>query len=53
MTYMEKGSFKMYCEKCEKEFTRKTAFNDNTIEEYKNIYGTRCPYCHFLIKPEE
>ena len=43
----------MYCEKCEKEFTRKTAFNDNTIEEYKNIYGTRCPYCHFLIKPEE
>jgi len=42
----------MYCDKCDKEFTKRTVFNNKTIEEYKNIYGTRCPYCHFLIKPD-
>ena len=20
--------------------------------EYKNVYGTRCPYCHNLVSPE-
>lgn len=43
----------MFCLKCEKEFERKKFFYNNIIEEYNNVYGTRCPYCNSLIKPIE
>lgn len=43
----------MFCNNCEKEFERKKKYNNGILEEYKNVYGTRCPYCNSLIKPDE
>lgn len=43
----------MICDKCDKEFDRFVKINEKVIENYNNIYGTRCPYCRHLVKPEQ
>lgn len=37
------------CDKCNHSFKRIGILGDT----YKNVYGTRCPSCSHLIKPEE
>lgn len=42
----------MICDKCGKEFERNVKIKGKVIENYVNIYGTRCPYCKHLVEPE-
>ena len=42
---------KIVCDKCEKIIDRDKYDGNKLIEEYKNKYGTCCPYCGNIIKP--
>ena len=42
---------KIICYKCETIIDRDKYIDGQLVEEYKNIYGTVCPNCGFLIKP--
>ena len=39
------------CSKCNFTFEKDIKFAGSVIEQYQNIYGTRCPKCNYLIKP--
>ena len=42
----------MICDKCGNEFERNIKIKHKVIDNYVNIYGTRCPHCNNLVKPE-
>lgn len=42
---------KIICKKCNHIIDRDKIIEGQIIEEYKNIYGTRCPKCNTLNMP--
>jgi uncharacterized OB-fold protein len=44
---------KVICSKCGFIIDRDKIIAGQIVEEYKNIYGTRCPSCGKLNKPSE
>jgi len=41
------------CDKCDYTIDRDKYFNGELIEEYTNTYGTECPNCNHVIKPDK
>jgi len=41
---------KIECDRCGYLIDRDKYLNGQLVEEYMNIYGTRCPKCGFFIK---
>ncbi len=42
---------RIICEKCDYIINRDKIIEGQIVEEYKNIYGTRCPKCGVMNKP--
>lgn len=42
---------KIICKECDYIIDRDKIIEGQIVEEYKNIYGTRCPKCNTLNRP--
>ena len=40
------------CNKCGEVINKDKYFGEKLIEEFKNIYGTKCPKCGIIIKTD-